>query len=401
MTKKTLIIWLFLTFLGFTNLWPLKPSNQKNSTISDSAPYLGQTPPGETAVVFAQPMVSPANRSDKKIVFSPDGKECLIGIRINGMPTILYAKTDNGRWTEPETANFIVANQHEKEPFFSPDGRKIFFVRFASIWVAKRVNQSWTTPEMLASPINVNAEQYHPTVTLDGTLYFCSNRGGEYNIYRSKYENGRFATVEKLDAVVNSHVNGADGAYDPYIAPDESYIIFSSVRSGGYGQEDQYISFNKDGHWTDPKNLGAKINTAGTEYGSVVSPDSKYYFFARSNKDNLSEIYWVRARFVDYLKHTNFVPYVKNGISDQVATVGQPFHFTIPDNLFIDDDGNHTLTYSAARDNGDPLPSWLSFTPGTRTFSGTPTEKGTTKTKVTVTDVAGAAASTTIDIDVL
>jgi hypothetical protein len=302
MAKRILFIWLFLAIQSFTNLWPLPSSKPKVSIILDAAAYLGQTPPGETPIVFTPPVVSPANRSDKKIVFTPDGKECLIGVRINGIPTILYAKHDNGRWTEPETANFIVANQHEKEPFFSPDGRKIFFVRFASIWVANRINQSWATPEMLASPINVNAEQYHPTVTLAGTLYFCSNRGGEYNIYRSKYENGRYATVEKLDAVINAHMNGADGAYDPYIAPDESFIIFSSVRSGGYGKEDQYVSFNKGGHWTDPKNLGAKINTAGTEYGSVVSPDSKYYFFARSNKDNLSEIYWLRVRFIDNLR---------------------------------------------------------------------------------------------------
>jgi len=44
-----------------------------------------------------------------------------------------------------------------------------------------------------------------------------------------------------------------DGAYDPFIAPDESYIIFSSIMTKGYGQADQYISYNRNGTWTNPK----------------------------------------------------------------------------------------------------------------------------------------------------
>ncbi|NVO10914.1 MAG: PD40 domain-containing protein [Bacteroidales bacterium] len=273
---------------------------QQNSDLQID--YFGQNSPGDSAIIFTPIVTSMPNRSDLKITLSPDGKECLIGTRVNEVPTILYSKQVNGHWSEFETASFIVANQREKEPFFSPDGKKIFFVRYASIWVSNRINQSWAAPEILNSPINVDAEQYHPTVTLDGTLYFCSNRGGEYNIYRSKYENGRYSTVEKLDAIINSHINGADGAYDQYIAPDESYIIFSSVRSGGFGKEDQYISYNKGGHWTNPINLGSKINTDGTEYGSYVSPDNKYYFFARYNNRNLSDIYWVNAKFIEKLR---------------------------------------------------------------------------------------------------
>ena len=398
MSKRTLVIWLFLALQGFTNVWPQGSPNPKEPTIPDSAAYLGQTPPGDTPVVFAPGIVSLPDRSTLKIVFSPDGRESLIGVRANDIPTILYARQEDGHWTKPETATLLVASQREKEPFFSPDGSRIFFVRFAAIWVSKRINQSWAAPEMLGSPINVAAEQYHPTVTLDGTLYFCSNRGGEYNIYRSKCENGSYSVVEKLEGVINSHGNGADGAYDPYIAPDESYIIFSSVRNGGYGNEDQYIRYNRDGHWTNPKNLGSKINTGGSEYGSNVSPKNNYYLFARSNKDNLSEIYWVRASFIDTLKHTNYVPYVNRIIPDQSFAIGQSFSFAIPGDAFVDDDGNNTLTYSAVLGNGDPLPSWLRFNPGTRTFSGTPPQQGKMDIKIVTTDNAGAVASTTFTL---
>jgi Tol biopolymer transport system component len=184
-------------------------------------------------------------------------------------------------------------------------------VRYSSIFVSNRTGQSWSEPELLGLPINENAEQYHPTTTLDGTLYFCSNRGGAYNIYRSKCENGKYSTIELLDSAINLHGNGADGAYDPYIAPDESYIIFSSTRAGGYGKEDQYISSNKNGHWTNPINLGPKINASGTEYGSYVTPDNKYYFFARWDENMRSKLFWVGADFIDSLRHASGAPVMK------------------------------------------------------------------------------------------
>lgn len=72
--------------------------------------------------------------------------------------------------------------------------------------------------------------------------------------------------------------------------------------------------------------------------------------------------------------------------------VGQTFNFTIPESTFFDEDSNIPLTYSAALINGNPLPSWLSFNPGTRTFSGKPIETGELKIKVIATDTEKASA---------
>ena len=54
---------------------------------------------------------------------------------------------------------------------------------------------------------------------------------------------------------------------------------------------------------------------------------------------------------------------------DQTATVGAPFSYT-PE-AATDAQGD-TITYAASLTGGSPLPSWLSFTPSTLTFSGTP-----------------------------
>ena len=84
----------------------------------------------------------------------------------------------------------------------------------------------------------------------------------------------------------------------------------------------------------------------------------------------------------------NHEPIVENEITDPMATtVGMDFNYMFPADTFSDPDKN-TLTYSATKSDGSPLPSWLNFNPTTRTFSGTPPawDPGTLMVKVTASD---------------
>jgi len=169
---------------------------------------------------------------------------------------------------------------------------------------------------------------------------------------------------------------------------------------------DLYISYKKaEDNWTNSKSLGSEINLPNPswEYGPFVTQDNKYLFFSRGGSAMPSYFtYWVRIdNIIDSLIHTNFVPYLKNQIPNRTDTVGNLFNFTVPDSTFIDDDGNNTLTYSATLSNGNPLPSWLTFNPGTRTFSGTPTALGSIGLKVIATDTANASATCTFTLNVI
>lgn len=280
-----------------TSVFIIHVCQAQNATIN----YFNQSLSGDKPQIFAPGIISLANRRETKIVFSPDGKECLIGIGIEGTFKILYSNYVSGNWIEPKQAYFIT-NDRAQEPFFSPNGQKIFFTSHADIYVSTLVNQLCTTPLKLDSPINTESEEYHPTATLNGTLYFCSMRNNPNGfIYRSIYKNGNFFTVEKLDTIINTHY----GAWDPFISPDESYIIFTTIHLDGFGKEDQYISYNRNGTWTAPRNLGSLINTDKIEYGSYISPDNKYYFFSRPDGwgiDVPADIYWIKADFVDLLR---------------------------------------------------------------------------------------------------
>ena len=93
----------------------------------------------------------------------------------------------------------------------------------------------------------------------------------------------------------------------PFIAPDESYIMWNGVREDGYGSSDIYISFRQpDGSWGNAVNLGDKINTGAEEGGPQVTSDGKYLFFnrvvTRKSGDVDSDLYWVDSQIIDDLR---------------------------------------------------------------------------------------------------
>ena len=93
----------------------------------------------------------------------------------------------------------------------------------------------------------------------------------------------------------------------------------------------------------------------------------------------------------------NNTPTVATEIPNQTAMSGTAFSYQVPAATFADADGD-TLTYTATLADGTALPSWLSFSAATRTFSGTPTAAETVSVKVTASDGNGGSDSDTFDI---
>jgi VCBS repeat-containing protein len=94
----------------------------------------------------------------------------------------------------------------------------------------------------------------------------------------------------------------------------------------------------------------------------------------------------------------NDAPVLANAISDTTGTEESALSFVVPANAFSDVD-NSSLTLSATLANGNALPSWLTFTASTRTFSGTPpVGAGTVSVKVTASD---GALSVSDDFDIV
>lgn len=270
--------------------------------------YLGQKPPGINPEIFAPGIVS-TRRSEFNAAFSPDGKELYFSINIpNGPETMLFMRQENNQWSPPRSPAFI-SKQNDCDPFFSFDGSRLYFISTRpkpnnpsskdwDIWYVERKDSGWSEPINIGPPVNSAHDEYYVSLTNDGTIYFASDRKGglgSHDIYRCQYTNGRYDQPENLGRSINTKYL----EHDPFIAPDESFIVFTSVsRPQGFGSGDLYISFRrKDKTWTDAKNLGQSFNTHGYDYCPMISPDGKYFFFTRQG-----DIYWVSMTAIMELK---------------------------------------------------------------------------------------------------
>jgi len=381
-----LVVMILIVLIGSKNCF---------SQVIPDGSYFGQNPPGSIPEIFAPGIISLEDRYEYVLAFSPDLNECVFGITNSNWSyfTLMYTKmVDDSSWTEPNNAPFQ-GNGDGLLPSYSPDGTQIYFVSSrpswppANIWRSERNDTSWNTPDKMPSPINSGSDEFGVSLSNDETLYFISQRSGGYgqgDIYYSMLENGQYSSVINIGTAINSSNNEAS----PFIAPDGSYLIFESDRSGGHGQVDLYISYFEDSIWTEPKNLGAEINTGQIDDAAFISPDGKYLFFNRREgwvTNVATDIYWVDSKIV-------FKPYIVIPIEDTSSIINENFQFEIPSGTFNDYDDD-TLSYSASLFDGNPLPLWLTFNAATLAFSGMPTQIDTFNIKLTATDSIGSGTS--------
>jgi uncharacterized protein (TIGR02145 family) len=372
--------------------------------IPDSSKYFGQTPPGDTAVIFA-PGITP--NVEGKIVFSPDGKEICYSTFVNDTSKIYSAKYENGTWSTPAITSFSV-NHNVWDPFYSLNGEKLYYSNYVpstysiSIWMAERTPEGFGVPQALPSPFDPDKDEYY-SETNSGVKYFSSFRSGGVggaDIWCIRPTSASKATNP------GSKVNSTTDDRYPCVAPDESFIIFASNRSGNTGNQDLWVAFNKDSFtWTSPVNMnagGTKINIANSfqDYPSL-SPDGKFLFFRHGNSDfSIMTIYWVSTHILDTLKKIAFAPKKTRQIPNMNITTDSTINYVIPDNTFSCEYGTNTLKYTATLKNGTALPSWLEFDADTRTLKGTPTQAEIDTIKIVATNIDNESASCTFKIKV-
>lgn len=338
--------------------------------------YLGKPFPGNIPVVFLDGIT-------ERIAISSDGKD----IFFNSSNGLSYYHYSNNTWDSPKALFNGFGNAS-----LSVDDSILYMQNSQpTSYFSLKNKTDWSTPVLLW---NNSITKHHIQVTNSGTFYVntLTTHISSHGDIAKVETNGSDITFQNLPSPINTKLNGQDF----YISKDESYIILVEIINGS---GDLYISYKKtDTTWTNPKNLGSHINSSDWEYGPYVSPDNKYLFFSRSTA---FATYWVKlGNMIDTLQHTNFSPYLLNQIKSQTDSIGQSFNFTVPDNTFIDDDGNNTLSYSATLSNGSTLPSWLSFNAANQTFFGIPTTVGSVSLKVTATDTAMASISTTFTLNI-
>ncbi len=361
--------------------------------IPEDSLYLGQTRPTNTVTIFQLPTTT-GLRPVERIAISSDGKEIYYS-ELNRWPAtncrIKCFRYVNNAWQGP-----AVVFEGFVAPGLSPNDSIIYMQKdvnsLPTTFYATRTATGWTTPVKLFAGDIVS--HYFQKTNLNN--HFLSS------LFEGSFDLSQLITNNNDTIIQNLGVplNTVFFENDFYIARNESYIILFRLTT----PYDLFISYKKENNtWTNPKLLGVNINTPIYECSPFVTQDNKYLFFTKGG-NSMSSYYtcWVKIdNVIDSLRHTNFVPYVKNEIEDKETSIGDFFSLVISDSTFIDDDGNNTLTYSVTQIDNSPLPSWLTFNATTKTLSGIPTEMDFWSLKVTVSDQLNETASCEFNLSVL
>ncbi len=302
--------------------------------------YFDQKPPGMEAMLFAPGIISTNLHDDGAPIFTPDGKEIYFRIAAEPQSFIAFMRHENGSWSDPEMAPFV-GQYSIGRMGISPDGQRLYFSSNRpllgdgepkgdfDLWYVERERNSWGEPQNLGAPINSECDELDVSATADGTLYF--HREGScgdtvpFDVLRSRLVDDQHTEPNNLgDPINTSSIEVA-----PFIAPDESFVIFCSFGRSGQGGGDLYVSFrNPNGSWTEPENLGAGVNSRYDEKFASLSPDGKYLFFVstrpteadlgwsysgtpgyaelvsvpESSPAYFGDVYWVDARIIEELR---------------------------------------------------------------------------------------------------
>lgn len=218
-----------------------------------------------------------------------------------GHHTVVVSRLENGTWSEPETVDFS-GTYSDRAPRLSPNGGTLYFSSNRplagaggyNLWfVRKTAEGDWSDPEPLPKSINTAADEWHASATNSGTLYFSSRNRvhghGKSDIYRAVPSDNGFA-VENLGTPINDELSQSD----LYVDPEERFMILVITdHPHGFGGDDLYVSYNRQGGWSAPVNLGPVVNSPEYEYGPTISPEGDYLYFT-SHRRGMGDIYRVR-----------------------------------------------------------------------------------------------------------
>ena len=201
-------------------------------------------------------------------------------------------------WTSPVMMDWDVnhALAIDFAPIVSPNGLELFFASGRpggygglDIWSCKRdtVDDVWRPAELLDQPINSPSNEIGGSTSLSGLEFYFSDyvspphrEGGQgaadlWVSHRARTTDP-WGTPENLE-----NLNSASAEWCPQLAWQDRLLLFTSNRLGGYGSDDVWVSIRDEpkAEWSEPINLGPRINTISSEKQPTLSPDGSWLYF--------------------------------------------------------------------------------------------------------------------------
>jgi outer membrane protein OmpA-like peptidoglycan-associated protein len=162
------------------------------------------------------------------------------------------------------------------------------------LFYVKKENGKWNDP-LLVEFDDPKFSYGHPTLSADGlTLYFSSDMPGGYgadDIYYSHFDNNSWSDPVNMGEKINSSAKEVF----PFVIDDQIY--FSSDRNGGLGGLDVYLSEIEELKWTEPVNLGNVVNSSADDFSFYLYKNGTFGYFSsnRESSIGMDDIYYVKV----------------------------------------------------------------------------------------------------------
>jgi hypothetical protein len=116
-------------------------------------------------------------------------------------------------------------------------------------------------------------------------------QGGTDLYFSNKKEDGTYGLLQNMGKVINS---AADEGM-PQLLSDTKTLFFSSIGFSSYGNYDIYVSYRLDDtwkKWSEPVNLGNKINSDSFEGSPFYDETTEMLYFTRilEGKSSISRV---------------------------------------------------------------------------------------------------------------
>ncbi len=252
-------------------------------------------------------------------VISADGKTLYIDRRnspanvggINNQSDIWIAtRRDDGTWNPAVNAGYPLNNTGSNSVIAAlPDNNTLLVANHynpdgsssgAGVSLTRRIGEQWSVPENQTISGYMNKNQFATyNLAPDGKTLLLGieddNTLGDLDIYVSFLaHDGTWTQPRNIGPVVNSI--GSD--FGPFMAADGATMYYASDGKPGYGSHDIYMTRRLDStwmKWSEPENLGPKLNTSGWDAYFVIASIEEYAYMVASQPDAESDVFRIKV----------------------------------------------------------------------------------------------------------
>lgn len=218
---------------------------------------------------------------------------------IDGLPfedVYVAERGADGEWKPAYNAGAPLNTEwHDATTALSADGQTFILYRDEGFFLAKRSGLRWSLPKLMPPPVASPLHESSACLSADGnTLIFSREhpRRGDYDLYiTEKDKEGNWTEPRELSGRVNTEFN--ENA--PFLHPDGRTLYFSSAGHNSMGGYDVFKTEyeERSRSWTWPKNLGYPVSSADDDLYFVVSASGRngYYSSVKPGGEGAADLY--------------------------------------------------------------------------------------------------------------